>query len=150
MPRRFVYTRHSGRHPTKYQKSTNEPLDPTFLRQRKMKQCSSTSAAAAVILQLLKSLPTRTSPLIVLNLLGHDPSCPSCPYLPGKVQLHVWLGKVVVSWRHLAIPNSTILANFDSNSHSKAEVSVPRLNHWPDSKIPATHLLPWTVLVTKT
>ena len=101
--------------------STNEPLDPTFLRQRKMKRWSSTSAAAAVILQLLKSFPSRASPLIVLNLLVHDPSCLSCPCLSGKVQLRVWAGKVpVVAWRHLAIPSSTILANFDSNSHSKA------------------------------
>ena len=67
------------------------------------------------------------------------------------MQFRVHVGQVsVVSWRHLAIPNSTILANFDLNSHSKAEVSVPRLNYWPVPKIPATHQSLWTVLVTKT
>ena len=86
---------------------------------------------------------------MAFTLLDHDPSCLSCPCPSDKVQFRVQVGQVsVVLWRHLAILNSTIPAS--SNSRSKAEVSVSRLNHWLDSKIPAMRLLQWTVLAAWT
>ena len=89
---------------------------------------------------------------MAFNLLDHDPSCPSlnpfqslsCPCFSDKVQFHAQVCQVFgVLWRHLAILESTIPAS--SNSRSKAEVSVSRLNHWLNSKMLAMRPQLWMV-----
>ena len=95
---------------------------------------------------------------MAFNLLDHDPSCLSLSLfqslscqglscscmLTDKVQCCDLVGQVFgVLWRHLAILESTIPAS--SNSRSKAEVFVSRLNHWLNSKMLAMRPQLWMV-----